>query len=59
MGANSPASYAAASCLEADGSTALTTDERGAARSYLGACTLGVYQIDDDYTFAADFDVTL
>jgi hypothetical protein len=59
LGSNSPAQYAAATCTESDGSTALTTDERGATRPYQGACWLGAYQFDGDYIFAANNDVAL
>jgi hypothetical protein len=59
IGANSPAWYSASSCIEADGSTALTTDERGAARPYNGVCYLGAYQFDGDYIFAANNEPTL
>ncbi len=55
---NSPAQYAASSCVEADGSTALTTDERGAG-PYNGVCYLGAYQFDGDYIFADGVDVKL
>ena len=59
LGANSPAQYAAANCIEVDGSSPLTTDERGALRPYQGMCSLGAYQFDGDYIFAANLDVTL
>ena len=59
LGSNSPAQYAASSCVEADGSTALTTDERGATRPYNGVCYLGAYQFDGDYIFADGVDVKL
>ena len=59
LGSNSPAQYAAANCIEVDGSSPLTTDERGAARPYQGVCWLGAYQFDGDYIFAANNDVAL
>jgi len=59
IGSNSPAQYAAATCTEADGSTPLTTDARGAARPYQGVCYLGAYQFDGDYIFAANNEPTL
>jgi hypothetical protein len=59
IGSNSPAQYTAASCLEADGTTALTSDERGTARPYQGKCYRGAYQFDGDYIFAANFEPSL
>jgi hypothetical protein len=53
-GMSSPAQYAASTCYLVDGSTALTTDERGATRPYNGVCYLGAYQFDGDYIFAAN-----
>jgi hypothetical protein len=52
IGANSPAKDDANSCLENDGSTTLTTDERGAARPYGSQCDVGAYEFDGDYIFA-------
>jgi hypothetical protein len=59
LGSNSPAQYAAATCIQTDGSTPLTADARGAPRPYQGVCWLGAYQFDGDYIFAANNDVTL
>ena len=59
IGANSPAKDSASSCLEADGSTTLTIDERGATRPYGSQCDVGAYEFDGDYIFAANNDVTL
>jgi hypothetical protein len=59
IGANSPGTDKASSCLEADGSTTLTTDERGALRPYGSQCDVGAYEFDGDYIFAANNDVML
>ncbi len=59
IGSNSPAQYAATNCYEADGSTTLTTDERGASRPYEAVCYLGAYQFDGDYIFANGNEQTL
>jgi len=59
IGANSPATDGASSCLEADGSTTLTIDGRGAGRPYGLQCDVGAYEFDGDYIFAANNDVTL
>jgi len=59
LGANTPAQYAAAMCFEADATTQLLTDARGALRPYQGMCTLGAYQFDGDYIFAANYDAVL
>jgi hypothetical protein len=55
IGSNSPANDAASSCLEADNSTTLTIDERGAARYYGAQCDVGAYEFDGDYIFANAF----
>ena len=54
IGMNSLANDAAGSCLEADGSTTLTTDRRGATRPYGSQCDVGAYEFDGDYIFAAN-----
>ena len=59
IGSNSPAFNAASSCLEADNSTTLTTDERGAARPFGVQCDVGAYEFDGDYIFSNSFDVAL
>jgi len=52
IGMNSPANNTATSCLEADNTTTLTADERGAARPYGAQCDIGAYEFDGDYIFA-------
>jgi hypothetical protein len=59
IGTSSPATDAASSCLEADDSTTLTTDERGAARPYGSQCDVGAYEFDGDFIFAAGFQPKL
>lgn len=60
IGSNSPAYNTADSCLEADGATTLTTDERGGARPNAGTqCDVGAYEFDGDYIFAANNEATL
>jgi len=60
IGSNSLAYNTASSCLEADNSTALMTDERGAARPNVGTqCDVGAYEFDGDYIFADGADVKL
>ena len=59
LGSDSPAQYAADNCIEVDGSSPLTADERGVMRPYQGVCYLGAYQFDGDYIFAANYDVAL
>jgi hypothetical protein len=59
IGLNSPANDAASSCLEANNSTTLTTDERGDARPYGAQCDVGAYEFDGDYIFADGVDVKL
>ena len=51
---NSPAHNGAANCLEADGSTLLRTDERGAPRPSNGPCDIGADEFDD--IFANGFE---
>jgi hypothetical protein len=58
IGMNSPATDTASNCLEADGSTTLTTDERGATRPYGSQCDVGAYEFDGDYIFAANNEPT-
>ena len=59
IGSNSLAYNTASSCLEADNSTTLTTDERGAARPNGAQCDVGAYEFDGDYIFADGVDVQL
>ncbi|HEX3125633.1 MAG TPA: choice-of-anchor Q domain-containing protein [Rhodanobacteraceae bacterium] len=59
IGPNSPAKDSASSCYEADGSTTLTNDARGAARPYGSQCDVGAYEFDGDYIFAANNEPTL
>jgi len=59
IGSNSKAYNAAPSCVEADGSTTLPGDERGAARPYDAVCDVGAYEFDGDYIFADGADVKL
>jgi hypothetical protein len=61
LGANSPAQTAATAgkCVEADNMTLALQDERGATRPYQDTCSLGAYQFDGDYIFAAGNDVVL
>ena len=59
VGANSPAYDAASSCLEANGSATLASDERGAARPYGAQCDIGAYEFDGDYIFADGFQPKL
>ena len=62
LGMNSPASFSADinnHCLEADSSTTLASDERGAARPYNGMCNAGAYQFRGDYIFANNFEQKL
>ena len=59
IGSNSPAYNTATSCFEADGTTALTTDERHATRPYGAQCDVGAYEFDGDYNVANAADVVL
>jgi hypothetical protein len=62
LGMNSPASFSADinnHCLEADSSTNVGSDERGAARPYSGMCNAGAYQFNGDYIFANSFEQKL
>jgi hypothetical protein len=52
IGSNSPATDSASSCIEADGTTLLTYDARGASRPYGSQCDVGAYEFDGDYIFA-------
>jgi len=55
IGSNSPAYDAAPSCLEADDSTTLTSDELFTARPQFSECDVGAYEFDGDYIYANDF----
>jgi hypothetical protein len=57
IGSASPATDAASICLEADNSTTLMFDGRGAARPYGPQCDVGAYEFDGDYIFADGADV--
>jgi hypothetical protein len=59
IGSNSPAYDAAPSCLEADGTTTITSDGRYAVRPYSVQCDIGAYEFDGDYIFADGVDVKL
>jgi len=59
IGSNSPATDAASSCLEADNTTPLTVDERGAGRPYGAQCDVGAYEYNGDYIFANGFQPKL
>ena len=59
LGSNSPAYDAAPSCLEADGTTTLTSDERFTTRPQFNQCDVGAYEFDGDYIFADGADVKL
>jgi len=59
IGSNSPATDMAPNCFEADGSTTLADDERGATRPHGAQCDVGAYEFDGDYVKAAAFEAPL
>ena len=57
IGTRSPAYNATPACVQSDGLTLVTVDQRGIARPMFGECDVGAYEFDGDYIFAANNDV--